>query len=358
MTDMRHNKYVLVIDDSTSVCAKIKSDLIVMGYTVLVANNGMAGIALIRSRPLDIVLVDLNMPEVDGREVIRFAASTFPLLPVIVISSTEVLQDVIESMRFGAWDFISKARMQGNHLHQIMTRCLERAEKMRHSEVSKRELEALVDERAEALAASHERLKKLQRATVESLSRITAMHNSYTGSHQIAVASISRRIAQRMGYDAERVNAVEVAGLLHDIGHLGVPSEFLSKPGRLTDLEWAFVHRHPRTSYEVLSAIPFEYPIADMILQHHERMDGSGYPDHITGDAILPEARILAVADMMEAMLTHRPYRAATTLDELQRVLRNGRGVLYCPDVADIALEMIENATSIQALLQGQDNEN
>lgn len=149
----------------------------------------------------------------------------------------------------------------------------------------------------------------------ETMGRIVEARDPYTQGHQQRVANLSKRIAVRMGLSQVAVDEVEMAGLLHDVGKLRVPTEILTKPGHLSPIEFALVKDHSAQSYEILKAIAFPWAIADVVLQHHERMDGSGYPDGIAGDDILLAARILMVADVVEAMATHRPYRPALGAD-------------------------------------------
>jgi HD-GYP domain-containing protein (c-di-GMP phosphodiesterase class II) len=143
-----------------------------------------------------------------------------------------------------------------------------------------------------------------------------------------------------MGLSAERSEGIRMSAVIHDIGKINVPAEILSKPSRPTDLEFGLIKMHPQTGYDVLKAIEFPWPVAQMVLQHHERMDGSGYPQGLSGEYILLEARILAVADVVEAMVSHRPYRAARGIDEALEVISQNRGVLYDPEVVGACLKL------------------
>ncbi|MCX7750836.1 MAG: MEDS domain-containing protein [Candidatus Bipolaricaulota bacterium] len=171
---------------------------------------------------------------------------------------------------------------------------------------------------------------------VEAFSTAMELRDRYTAGHQRRVAGLACAIAEELGLPAERVQGLRVAALLHDIGKaLFVPIEILSKPGPLTDLEMALVREHPRAGYEVLKGVEFPWPVAEVVYQHHERLDGSGYPRGLRGEEILLEARILAVADVVEAMATHRPYRPALPLAAALAELRAHRGTLYDPAVVD-----------------------
>ncbi|MCX7843973.1 MAG: HD-GYP domain-containing protein [Candidatus Bipolaricaulota bacterium] len=167
------------------------------------------------------------------------------------------------------------------------------------------------------------------------------LREPYTAGHQRRVAELACAIAQELGLSAERIQGLRVAALLHDVGKaLFVPIEILSKPGKLTDLEMALIREHPRAGYEILRRVEFPWPVAEIVHQHHERLDGSGYPRGLKGEAILLEARILAVADVVEAMSSHRPYRPALGVEAALAEIREKAGKLYDPKVVEACLRV------------------
>jgi putative nucleotidyltransferase with HDIG domain len=201
------------------------------------------------------------------------------------------------------------------------------------------------------LRESHGKLAKTFEQTVESLASIAEMRDPYTAGHQVRVASLGCRIASEIGMPAEQIGAIRTAAMLHDIGKIIVPSEILNKPGRLSVLERSFVGAHAQASYEILKNIEFEFPIAEIILQHHEKLDGSGYPRGLSGDSILKEARVLTVADVIEAMASHRPYRPALPLKTALEEISSHRGTRYDADVVDACLRLfLENGLSLSRL--------
>jgi HD-GYP domain-containing protein (c-di-GMP phosphodiesterase class II) len=147
-------------------------------------------------------------------------------------------------------------------------------------------------------------------------------------------------MAREMGLDADRLDGLRLGGMIHDIGKIYLPAEILSRPGRLTDVEFTLVKTHSEVGSDIIAKVDFPWPVAQMILQHHERLDGSGYPKGERGDSIQLEARILAVADVVEAMASHRPYRPALGIVAALDEIRQGRGRLYDPDVVDICLRV------------------
>ncbi|MDD2925193.1 PAS domain S-box protein [Rhodoferax sp.] len=162
----------------------------------------------------------------------------------------------------------------------------------------------------------------------------------YTAGHQHRVSELSEAIARDMGLPDERIQGIRLAASIHDLGKIQVPAEILSKPGKLTDIELMFIRTHPQAGYDILKEIQFPWPIADMVHQHHERLDGSGYPQGLKGDQILLDARILTVADVVEAMASHRPYRASLGIDSALHEIELGRGRLYDPTVVDVCLRL------------------
>lgn len=184
-----------------------------------------------------------------------------------------------------------------------------------------------------------------QRAPIEQILRlveaITSTRDPYTASHQRRVTMLAGAISGELGLDDERVSAVLVSGLLHDIGHFAVPDDILFKPGRLTDYEMSIVKQHARAGHDILASVVFPWPVARIVLQHHERLDGSGYPDGLRGSEILPEARILAVADTVEAMLSHRLYRSALALEDVLAELLAGKGVLYDAETVEACISIL-----------------
>jgi PAS domain S-box-containing protein/putative nucleotidyltransferase with HDIG domain len=186
-------------------------------------------------------------------------------------------------------------------------------------------------------------LMQLQSAlmhTVEVATTLSEMRDPYTAGHEKRVAMIAVAIGAELGFDPQRLEGLQIAGYLHDIGKITIPSEILSKPGKLTAAEYELIKGHAQASYEVLKNVDFPWPIADMVRQHHERIDGSGYPQGLKGDAILLEARVLGVADVIEAMASHRPYRPGLGIDKALAEIERGRGSAYDTLVADTCLKL------------------
>ena len=187
----------------------------------------------------------------------------------------------------------------------------------------------------ERLQQSLNKLGKAMNGTVQAIRLMAESRDRYTAGHQKRVAQLACAIARELGFTPEQIQVISIAGLLHDIGKIALPQEILSKPGKLSDIEFNLVKAHSQAAYDILTTVEFPWPIADIVIQHHERMDGSGYPSGIREDNILLEARILGVSDVVEAMSSHRPYRVAPGLDKALEEISRNSGILYDPSVVE-----------------------
>ena len=183
-------------------------------------------------------------------------------------------------------------------------------------------------------------LRKAFGATIQVLVSAVEIRDPYTSGHQIRSAGLARAIATEMGFTKERIDGIRMAGSIHDIGKLSIPAEILSKPTKLTNIEFSLIKEHSQSGYEMLKDVESPWPLAEIVYQHHERMDGSGYPRNLKGDDILMEARIMAVADVVESMASHRPYRPALGIDKALEEIEKNKGTLYDNTVADTCLRL------------------
>lgn len=203
-----------------------------------------------------------------------------------------------------------------------------------------------LEELAQALSFGLEAIRERQKRfdvlekSVSALAATVESRDPYTAGHQSRVADLAVSLAREMGLDAETCVGIRLAGLVHDIGKMQIPSEILTKPTRLSELEMAMIRTHPQVGYEILKDIPFPWPVAEMVLQHHERFNGSGYPKGLKGEEILLGARILCVADAVEAISADRPYRAALGMMAALDVIAQGRGTLFDPQVVECSLRL------------------
>jgi PAS domain S-box-containing protein len=190
------------------------------------------------------------------------------------------------------------------------------------------------------LQKGYDQLRETLIATVNTLATTIEMRDPYTAGHQRRVTILACAIAEEIGLSDDQFDGLRMAGLIHDLGKINVPAEILSKPGRINDIEFGIIQYHPRICHDILKSIELPWPVAKIILHHHERIDGSGYPQGLKGDEIMLEAKILAVADVVEAMASHRPYRPALGIDLALNEIKKNRGSLYDPKIVDACVKL------------------
>jgi putative two-component system response regulator len=325
---MERQSKVLVVDDDQFALQSIAKVLEDESYQVVTAASGSEALDLLRQDSFDLVLTDLKMPGIDGLEILRRGREIAPQVVVLIFTGYASLESAIEALREGAYDYLVKP-CSADELKLKIERGLERVR--------------LAEERQRAEEELRQSYVKLQRAlegTIHTLVSAIEMRDPHTAGHQRRVAQLACAIAKEMGLPEEQIEGLRMAGLIHDLGKINVPAEILSKPGGLNDLQYGLIKMHPQTGHDVLTEIEFPWPVAEIVLQHHERPDGSGYPQGLVGEEIMLEARILAVADVVEAMASHRPYRPPLGIDKALEEISQNSGVLYDPEVVDVCLKL------------------
>jgi PAS domain S-box-containing protein len=203
-------------------------------------------------------------------------------------------------------------------------------------------LEGIVEDITEK-KESVDRLRKALGGTVQAIASVVETKDPYTAGHQRRVADLARAMGTEMHLSSDQIEGLRMAGIIHDIGKISVPAEILSTPRRLTAIEFSLIKMHAQSGFDILKDVDFPWPIARMVLEHHERMDGSGYPNGLTGNDILLESRVLAVADVVEAMATHRPYRPALGLEAALEEINSKKGILYDPQVVSVCQRLFQD---------------
>jgi len=513
------NYKILTIDDDTFLRASIVAYLEDFGFTALEAGNGRSGLEMFRQERPDLVLLDLRMPEMDGIEILPIMVKESPQTPIIIVSGMGTLDDSIQALRLGAWDYLTKPIQDFALLEHTMTRALDRAQLMRENQRYKEYLEEEVIQRTQQLervnkalqtlsagnealvratdeiqllehickviqgiggytvawvgylegdtlhckacsgkaGCNHEsinlknedggptpecllnrvragevivmgnvckecvcvsymrllqqddinsvfayplesngeifgilaiyskerdafgteearllrelgadltfgirtlRLHKereqavqdrersahmLEAAMIQSIGaigNILEKRDPYTAGHQQRVSLLTVAIAQELGLDDQFVEGLKLGSNIHDIGKVYIPAEILNRPGKLTPEEFGIIKTHAQVGFDIVKDVSFPWPVAQMILQHHERIDGSGYPNGLKGDEIILEAKIMAVADVIEAMSSHRPYRAGLGIDMALQEIERGCGTSYDEAIVEVTLRL------------------
>lgn len=332
------NIKILAVDDEPMVLELVVRALRREGFDVYSATDGKQGLQLFREVNPVVILTDINMPEITGFDILETVKQASPTTQIIVFSGMGTTQDVINALRLGANDYLYKPFHIEFLVHSVV-KCIERFELIRERIDRKMTLEKEIVERTATL-------KKTFHSTIASLGRMIEMRDPYTSGHQNRVSSLAVKIGIEMDLTQKELEVIKVAGLLHDIGKVAVPVELLVKPARLNTSEFALVKCHPKAGYEAIKDIPFIESlgknVADIVHQHHERINGTGYPNRLKDDDIMLEAKILSVADVFEAMSTHRPYRAALNIDVAKAEIADKSAEYFSPECVDACICLIE----------------
>lgn len=334
---------IVIVDDQPNNLRVLSGILQQAGYKVRPALDGAVALKSIKSSPPDLVLLDIRMPEMDGYEVCRQLKRDEQTrdIPVVFISALQDMEDKLAAFQAGGVDYVSKPFQ----MEEVLARVRAHLKLYR----LQRDLQDIVEERTRdlrtALESLHESQKKytaVLEETILAISMTIEKRDPYTAGHQWRVSLMAVEIARELGMSSNSIEGLRLGAMVHDIGKIYVPVDILIRPGRLTELEFSLIKVHSQVGGDIMQQVHFPWPVADMILQHHERMDGSGYPRGLKGDEILPEARVIGVADVLEAMASDRPYRPALGLDLALAEIRRGAGSVYDQDVAAACLRLFE----------------
>ncbi len=321
--------HILVVDDEDLIRDILKEGLEQAGYGCSTAANGLEALEILQKHPVDVVITDISMPKMDGMELAGRVRRHHSADVIVMTGFAENLsyEDIIAR---GASDFIQKPV----GVREIIVR-LERVIRERTIFSEQRRTE-------EELRSSLQKLRRVLNQTVNALASSLEKRDPYTAGHQQRVARLAHEVALQMGLSEDQAEGIRIAGILHDIGKISVPTDILTKPGRLSVNEFNLIKEHPQVGYDILKDIEFEPPVATSIIQHHERLNGSGYPRGLTASDIILEARILAVTDVVEAMASHRPYRPSLGVDKALAEIAAHSGTLYDSDVVKACLTFFD----------------
>jgi putative two-component system response regulator len=313
---------IVVIDDMPDSTDLLSEVLTEAGYRVSIANDGPSAIELIRAEVPDLVVLDVNMPGMNGYAVCAKLKADPELrnVPVVLLTALQEINDRLQGLQMGADEFISKPVERVELL--IRVRSLVRM-KRQHDELDR----------------SHQ--------VLVSIALALEARDPYTKMHSLNVAAHARRLARLMGLGPEAERQIEQAGLLHDLGKIGVPDAILLKPEALTEAEFAIMRSHPVIGFDICRPLATLGHALGAIRHHHERWDGLGYPDGLVGQAIPQRARIMAVADAYDAMTSDRPYRAGFSPEKAMAILRGGAGTQWDPEVVETFITMMTMAPSV-----------
>lgn len=329
-------KQILIVEDEMIVARDIKNTLENSGYIVPgTVSSGEKAIKKTEEYRPDLVLMDIMLQgKINGIEAANIINSRYNI-PIVFLTSYLRVKELEQIKKKGVFSYLLKPFEKKELLTAI---------------------ESVLDKQAKRskkkLTQNFEKLQIELEATINALSSAIEMRDPYTIGHQERVACLTCTIAKNIGFSNEQINGIRMAAIMHDIGKIHVPAEILSKPDRLTDTEFDMVKSHPGTGYDILKTIEFPWPIADIICQHHERLDGSGYPFGLNNANILAESKILAVADVVEAMCSPRSYRPPHCIETALKEISKNKGILYEPKVVDTCLQLFEGGFNFEQSLK------
>ena len=320
---------ILVVDDEKDIRETLCQGILMAGYECSAAESGKRALELIAQQAVDVVISDINMPEMDGIELLRNIKADFDISVIIMTGYVDEFT-YEEIVGLGASDFVQKPVRFKEIVARLQRVLLERL---------------TLKDRNKAMEALQSNLMKSQRAMVgiiQAISMAIELRDPYTAGHQQRVADLACSIGRELKLNEDALYGLRMASVLHDLGKITVPAEILTRPGQLNDLEYGIIKNHVQAGYDILKKIEFPWPLADIVIQHHERIDGSGYPNGLTGEQILFEAKILAVADVCETISSHRPYRPSLGINRAIEELSANKGILYDEKVVAACLLLME----------------
>ncbi len=323
---------ILILDDEAPVCRTLSRIVNKIGRECVTANSAEEAKELLKEESFDLILSDIRLPGESGLDFIRNTVAQDPDLAVIMITGVDDPEVVEEALELGVYGYIVKPFKVSEVLINISS-ALRRGQLEAEKKAYQNTLEQTVAERTQ-------KLREALTGIIQVVARTVEARDPYTAGHQQRVAELAAAIARMMGLSEESIEGVTMAGTIHDLGKIAIPSEILSKPTRLSEIEFELIKSHPQVGYDILSGIEFPWQVARMVLQHHEKLNGSGYPNGCSGEEILLESRILTVADVVEAMASHRPYRAALGIETALEEITKNKGLLYDSQIVEACLEL------------------
>lgn len=343
---------VLVVDDEEFIreiiCRKLTGD----GYACDAAANAEEGLAKVTEGAFDCVLSDIHMPGMSGLDLLREIGRHDADIAVILITGAPDIDAALEAMRLGAYDHLSKP-LNLAALEMTVDRALEKKRLVEENRQYQRRLEAMVEERTKQLRDANENLRSLFTGSIKALAHALEAKDEYTQGHSARVAEESVRIAKFLALSDQEVQHIWLAGYLHDIGKIGIREAVLNKPGKLDDEEWNMIQQHPVVAGKILGPIPELSDIINIVVHHHERYDGSGYPDGLNGGSIPLGARILSVADAFDALTSRRPYRDALAVGEACRIIEEAAGTQFDPVIVRAFIDARSSASNSEQAADG-----
>lgn len=327
---------ILIADDEADIRELLGDFLESEGYQCLLAVDAFEALKTFKeSGDIDLVMSDIRMPGKTGLELLSDIKEIDEDVMVIMISAVKDIESAISAMSKGAYDYVAKP-FKLTEVVLIAKKAIEKRKLILQNKEYQRELERMVAERTIELQNALEELDSTYIFTLRALVTALDTRDEETQGHSLRVVKYTLKLAELMDWgDKEQLKNLEYGALLHDIGKIGIPDDVLRKPGKLTKEEWIVMQTHPEVGYKILHKIKFLEEPSQIVLHHHERFDGSGYPTGLKSQDIPIGSRIFAVADTVDAMTSERPYRAALSFEDASNELKKFSGIQFDPQVVD-----------------------
>lgn len=330
---------VLIVDDEKSMRITLSEFLKKEGYEVETAPDALIALQMLSMSEYDIIVTDIIMPRISGIELLGKIREKSQTVQIVIMTGEPTVETAVKAVQSGANDYLTKP------IHKdILLKTIRNVEQMKMLIDEKARLEAqnLQYQKGleEILIKRTNALQGAMQGIISLLSSVVEVRDPYTAGHQRRVGNLSAAIGEKMMLDEKTAAYLRMIGYIHDIGKIAIPAEILSKPGSLNDLEIQMIKNHPLNGYEMMLNVDLPKMVGDTIYQHHERCNGSGYPKGLKEKEISIEAHILMVADVVEAMMSHRPYRPALGLEKALDEISSNAGTLYHAGVVSACLSL------------------
>jgi putative nucleotidyltransferase with HDIG domain len=333
---------ILIVDDEKSIRVTLCEFLKNEGFIAESAPDAVVACSMIDEKDYDVIITDIIMPRISGMDLLSTIRKKSKTLQVIIMTGEPSVDTAIQAVKSGANDYITKPIGK-----EILLKTVRNAINIKRLSDDKaaleeqnrqyqKHLEELVTHRTKSL-------ENVMQGIIYLLTSVVEARDPYTAGHQLRVGNLSAAIAKKLHLNHETTDLVRTIGYIHDIGKISIPAEILSKPGRLSALELEMIKIHAHKGYEMISKASLPDIIGNAIYQHHERVNGSGYPQGIRDDKIIREAKILIVADVVEAMVSHRPYRPALGLETALAEIESNAGILYNEQVVAACISLFRD---------------
>lgn len=335
---MSNRPRIMVVDDELGPRESLRM-LLMDNYEVLTAENGKIAMEYLNHGGVDLAILDIRMPDINGIDLLAQIKAKAPDTEVVMITAYASVNTATNAMRYGAFDYLIKP-FDRESVDNVVKKGLSRRKRSLENQKKITKLQMVNKTLKNEIEHAYQNIQRHYKETVDSLIEVIDAKDSYTKGHQERVAILAVRFGKALGLSNEEINLIRQAALLHDIGKIGVPEHILNKKDTLDPDEFEFIKQHPAIGARIISRVQFLKDVVPIVLHHHEKYQGTGYPSGLKGEQIPLGARIITIADSIDAMLSERPYARAKSMEMVREQLITGSGTHFDPLLVEIALKM------------------